>query len=317
MSVTSMAKLLLPSIISNALRRNATRMPRSSSDQLRFIEEGGIPWSDGYLSYRDAFISAALSDSTLLEIFRQGAPLPHRYGVGTDERCIEYPWLFSRLGSDTKVLLDAGSTFNHSVILEHPLLKSKLLHILTLGPEPSCFWHKGISYLFSDLRDIATRDSYYDAIACISTLEHVGYDNSSITGNSRYREKRPLDYIVAIRELLRVLKPGGRLFVTVPFGKYTDLGIQQQFDSATLNRAIDTFGKTEYLEVTFYRYSADGWTCATERECASCVYVSWIAEAWGTGSWPSPVPLEVDRAAAARAVACIAVRKPLESSRGS
>ena len=35
----------------------------------------------------------------------------------------------------------------------------------------------GVSCLYEDLRALPYRASYFDAVACISTLEHVGMDN--------------------------------------------------------------------------------------------------------------------------------------------
>jgi hypothetical protein len=88
----------------------------------------------------------------------------------------EYSWLLAHLQSGPEIFLDAGSALNHAFILEQPVLEKKKLHILTLAPESNCFWQKGISYLYHDLRSIPIRDGYYDAIVGLSTLEHVGCD---------------------------------------------------------------------------------------------------------------------------------------------
>ena len=169
------------------------------------------------------------------------------------------------------------------------------------------FWQKGISYLFHDVRDIPIRDAYYDTIACLSTLEHIGCDNALYTGDEAHRECKPEDFVLAMQELCRVLKLGGRLFLTVPFGIYRHFGTRQQFDQKLLARAIEAFGKESLLSVTFYRYTAEGWNVADAADCAECEYVEWIART--RDQWPDPLPVEPDLAAAARAVACVRLIK--------
>jgi len=204
--------------------------------------------------------------------------------------------------------LDAGSALNHAFILEQPVFEKKKLHILTLAPESNCFWQRGISYLFHDLRSVPIRDEYFDDIVCLSTLEHVGCDNSGYTRQEVYREHRSDDFILALQELSRILKPEGTLFLTVPFGEYRHFGSFQQFDEKLLSRAIDAFGRTNAV-TSFYRYSDTGWDVANIEDCTNVEYVEWVAKVWSGGQWPEPLPVEPDRAAAARCVACVKLTK--------
>jgi len=180
---------------------------------------------------------------------------------------------------------------------------------LTLAPETNCFWNKGISYLFEDLRWIPIRDAYYDTIVCLSTLEHVGCDNTFYIGQSAYKEQRSEDFLIAMQELARVLKPGGTLLLTVPFGAYRHFGSFQQFDSQLLSRAVAAFGETSGMSVNFYRYTVQGWDIASEEECANCQYVDWLVEVRSGAPWPTSPRREPDLAAAARAVACVKLTK--------
>ena len=280
----------------------------SPEPQGRGLPHEQIPWGPGYQQAKDEYVRHALADPQILTIFREHRPLPEQFGIGLDERCVEYPWVLTQLGPEPESVLDAGSVLNYRFILEHPSLNQKRLHIITLAPEPYCFWNRGISYLFHDLRSIPTRDSYYDTIVCISTLEHVGFDNSFFT-KEQAEEYRPDDFMIVMQEFSRVLKKGGTLLLTVPFGKLQRFSWQQQFDTGLLSQALAAFGETSTTSKSFYRYGRTGWDVASEEDCAESEYVQWLGRAFSGAPWPDPMQCEPDRAAAARAVACIRLKK--------
>jgi hypothetical protein len=86
-------------------------------------------------------------------------------------------------------LLDAGSALNHEFLLERGALASKGIHIATLSPEAECFWHRGVSYIFEDLRELPVFDCIYDIVVSVSTIEHVGCNNSFYTESPPSAEK--------------------------------------------------------------------------------------------------------------------------------
>ena len=81
---------------------------------------------------------------------------------------------------------------------------------------------RGISYLFSDLRHLPYADGYFDTVASISTLEHVGMDNVGYGADAPRADDPAKEMDLAIRELVRVLRPNGVLLVTVPYGRRED-----------------------------------------------------------------------------------------------
>ncbi|MHB1953053.1 MAG: class I SAM-dependent methyltransferase [Sulfobacillus sp.] len=268
-----------------------------------------VPWSAGFYEYKVRWFSTMLADASILQDFRSCQRLPGNFGYGVDERCIEYPWALSRLPKEPALVLDAGSTLNHGFMLDAPAMANKTIHICTLAPEPNAFHQRGVSYLYADLRELPLRDHLYDVVVCISTIEHVGCNNSGFTGDVRHHEESPDEYPAVMSELARVLKPGGTLLLTVPFGKHKHLGMQQVFDLAMLERAIASFGAASRVERTFYLYSDVGWQISEPHQCEDAEYVEWISRAWTTRQMPDPLPVEPDRAAAARAVACVEMVK--------
>ena len=276
------------------IKRNFSKSRRLA----KYHRRGCIPWSEGYLDYRNDFICSILSGEQNLARFRQKKNLPSGYGERLDERVIEYPWIFARLDASASLLLDVGSTLNQRFILEHPLLSKKRLVIYTLASE-WMFSQDNVSYIYGDLRETILLDAIFDEIACISTIEHIGMDNTMLyTGDEQFDEANTDDYQVVLKEFRRLLKPGGRLCITVPYGRYQNIGWMQQFDGVKLEEAINVFGGT-IRDQTFYKYNADGWQIAEAAECADCEYYNIHAR---NGFDP-------DYAAAARAVACVELVK--------
>jgi SAM-dependent methyltransferase len=235
-------------------------------DIAAYLCNGRRPWSRGYGSYKEEYIRRCLHDAALLENLEAESDLPASYGEFLDERVVEYPWLYARMRPFSGRLLDAGSALNHSFALEHPRLKSKELTIVTLAPESCCFWQHRISYVFADMRDLPFRDGYFDEVVSISTIEHIGKDNVIYTGDRAFRQNNNRDFLLAVRELKRVCKPGGKVYITVPYGQFTDFGWYQQFDRALVDELIAAFSPARIRE-TYFAYENGGWRRTRKDAC--------------------------------------------------
>lgn len=256
---------------------------------------GGMrPWTFGYAAYKRRKIAEIIG----LRIF-DSKILPRGYGFRLDERIVEYPWFLSRLPGQPGTLLDAGSILNHEFLLTHPGLASKRLFISTLAPEAECFCSRGVSYVYEDLRDSGFRDGNFDWVVSLSTVEHIGMDNTMLyTADPGKRENDKLAYLQATMEFRRLLKPGGTLYLSVPYGKHHDHGWFQIFDAAMVDRLIEAFAATRITE-THFRYSETGWVPSDRAASKNATYFD-IHEQRN---------YDADFAAASRAVVCLELVK--------
>jgi SAM-dependent methyltransferase len=258
-----------------------------------YIRGGRIPWSTGYGEYRMAYIDSLLADASALDTFRRNAPLARGHGFRVDERAVEYPWVFARLSSTGTRVLDAGSTLNYPNMLRHPRLASHTVIICNLVHDYRAP-NRNARYVTADLRLTPFPDEAFDVVVCISTLEHVGLETEVF--GARMAAFGGADR--ALFELHRVLRPGARLLVTVPFGQPGIYKWFRQYDAAAVSELIDRFAPRS-VESAYFRYLPEGWVLSSADECGSCEYFDIHA----TPRFDS------DYAAAARAVVCLSLQK--------
>ncbi len=234
----------------------------------QFREGGYKPWTPGYDVYKW---------ETIAQLIHSGRPFSEvlgteRFGYRIDERIVEYGWLFDRLTPAAGAMLDAGSALNFWTIVNHPKITSKRLVISTLAPESAAYWNLGVSYLYEDLRQTCLRDEAFDTIVSISTIEHVGMDNTMLyTSDQRLAENAPDEYLPFLDVLRRLLKPGGKLFLSFPYGRRKNHGWFQVFDADMVSRVIDRFAPSACDE-TIFQYSGDRWHKSTREDAkdATC-----------------------------------------------
>lgn len=143
-----------------------------------------------------------------------------------DERIAEYSWVMlrlSQLGSKPR-FLDVGCVMNTEYCLEKLLKQFSDIHFLNLVSEPLAL-HGRISYHSQDIRLCNLPKTSFDCITCISTLEHVGGDNSynnfSINGSAEFETSEKYStscWQHGFITLMELLAPQGLLLVSMPYG---------------------------------------------------------------------------------------------------
>lgn len=187
--------------------------------------------------YREACVRDLIADGTVswaTPVTRATA-----VGEGLDERVIELPLAFEQLQPRRAGrALDAGAALNLPLVHEEVRRgRVRLTHFTQSGErEVAQLAADRFGYAFGDLRDLPYRDGWFDRVLCVSTLEHVGMDNTRYGGP---QENAPGSHVDAIVEMMRVLAPGGSLFLTFPTGAHQDNGWFQVFDRPQVKRMVE------------------------------------------------------------------------------
>jgi O-antigen chain-terminating methyltransferase len=175
----------------------------------------------------------------------------------TGERVVEVPWVVSRYGGEQRVL-DVGSAFAVSVYLRHLIgLGIAELHGVDLSARPI----KGMVMTKADVRSMPYPNGHFQLILCISTLEHVGRDNSKY---EIAEGGQPEGDVEGLSEMARVLEKQGRILITVPFGRLEHQNWFKQYDLPAWG-ALLTRARLMAREQAIFEYSPSaGWKVATD-----------------------------------------------------
>ncbi|MBN1589441.1 MAG: class I SAM-dependent methyltransferase [Pirellulales bacterium] len=191
--------------------------------------------------------------------------LPENFGRAMPERVVEL--LLARLLYEpgTKVL-DVG----HANAMQCHLDLIKALpsprditgiDIAEPGYDASAYYRDSI---LGDIADTGVESNWFHTIWCISALEHFGMDNSGYTGEFSMDSSLPA---VALREMLRILKPEGQILVTVPFGRYEDNEWFINYDSEHLQSLLKVARPQSTIHELYFRHTfGSGWTPAAAEE---------------------------------------------------
>lgn len=129
------------------------------------------------------------------------------------ERTAEIPAVLSILAERTgERVLEVGNVLSHYVTVRHDVIDK---------------YEKAPGIINEDIVDFSPA-SPYDAVVCISTLEHIGWDEDPQDTIRIYIEKKdpkdvlkhadPSKIAATITLLKKMVRPGGRIIFSVPIG---------------------------------------------------------------------------------------------------
>ncbi len=262
-----------PELVTAQFRRLRLRLPQ--------------PWSRrlGQLAYLpkllggDAGTRREFTEEPLIERLVHGGQPLEEIGVGLTERVVEIPWVLRSLpaGSRTRVL-DIGTAFS-------PVVYKRLLVRAPQTVEVADLAAAEILHLrthVADVRSLPLPSDSFDVAICLSTLEHVGMDNTSYNVASGGGGD-----VDALRELGRVAP---LVLVTVPAGADADMGWQRQYAPSTFRRVVEQAGLAVQRLQVFAHDPVRGWSAVEEDSVAGRSYG--------------------ENATAAAAIVCAELRRP-------
>ena len=130
------------------------------------------------------------------------------------DRYIEYSFVTRNLPCIPTKVLDVGSCGSY-----FPLILAGLgYEVVSIDlREYSIIRHlkfENFTFIKEDIKKITLPDNLFNTIIAVSTIEHIGI-------GGRYGEDSCLrGDIAALKQMTRILKMGGEIFLTFPFGKY-------------------------------------------------------------------------------------------------
>lgn len=139
-----------------------------------------------------------------------------------DERVLEYPYFLSWLLARKELaenLLDVGCVLNNKLV--NQVLQQNVTSLWFSNPaiEPLALSFP-VNYHVAALRQAFPGGAQFSLVTSLSTIEHIGYDNSQygIDVSTQYDQPSEHPYLQALTLLAEFTAPGGSLLVSVPFG---------------------------------------------------------------------------------------------------
>lgn len=125
-----------------------------------------------------------------------------------NQRFIEYPWILQKLVSGKgKLLLDVGCTGS---LLDHELL-ARGYSVVGLDINDHTMRSNFETFIQTNILNTRLPSEKFDVIVCISVIEHIGlnvYSQNLLLNDGD---------LLAIKEIERLLKPGGVFVLTLPY----------------------------------------------------------------------------------------------------
>jgi SAM-dependent methyltransferase len=122
--------------------------------------------------------------------------------------------------------------------------------VLGVDARPMPLRHPNFTMIQTQLAELPFEDESFDAAVALSTGEHtgLGWYTSEASGTSEEQ---------AVAEVFRVLKRGGRLLLTVPFGGQSAAPGQRSYNRVQLDRLLHAF---HVVERGYGVQEGDAWT---------------------------------------------------------
>jgi len=182
-------------------------------------------------------------------------PSREHFDAVVTDRVVEEPWVVSKVRPGETVL-DFGSATSRYLLDLAPGCRIYAIDIRPTPPRP------GIGVVLGDIMRAPFRPAAFDVVACVSTIEHVGLDVYG-QGPDEFGDE------VAMRHLRTLLRPGGRLLLTMPFGRRTVSAWLRVYDARAFRRLTEGY---RLLSAVYYRRDGDAFVPCDARDLAGAAF---------------------------------------------
>lgn len=237
--------------LSALLRRGVLKSnPQKDECQITKKDLSGCAqiFDETYFARRNPLIQSLIEDvrsGKSIDFILSGIP-----ANSYDERIVEYPyfakWLLSQpTGLD---ILDIGCVLNNKVVSRLLRKHCNRVWLCNVAIENSIFVQNPVFYHISNLFDAFPSGEQFNLVSCLSTIEHIGYDNSQYGCKlkSLYSEPNIDPLVTALKKIASLTASKGRFCISLPFGyrealvhPVTKKIASQVFDFDSLNIGID------------------------------------------------------------------------------
>jgi SAM-dependent methyltransferase len=238
------------------LRHDIQQYFTRQSEDLTFLTASRaelLNWAESHMGYRAQF---GLWINEPVAVRYEANRVTWHY---TNERVVEIPFVLQTLAklSIPSRILDIGSC--ESLV---PLFLASLGHRVTaLDIREYSYSHPRLYSVRTNIVDWCGDGQSYDAVVLLSTLEHIGlpcYSNEVIDLEADRK---------AMEVVHRVLRPGGTLILTVPFGLSNRDDFQRTYSASDLKELLQGFS-IQRCGLT-YRLDQRTWTTKWDIEPCS------------------------------------------------
>lgn len=212
----------------------------------RLAREGRVADLDGAAAELINFAASHRGFAAQAELWLN-PPLTVAHSAGdvrlgqVNERIVEVPFAMRALGRVPvgSRVLDFGSSESTLALS----LATMGYRVTALDLRPYPFEHPNLRSVASPLEAWDAPPGGFDAVLCVSTVEHVGLgwygeDGSRENGDA-----------LAMRRLRELLAPGGICVLTVPYGAWSVDDVQRRYDAAHLDSLVDGWEVLERMVV--------------------------------------------------------------------
>lgn len=177
--------------------------------------------------------------------------------AGVSERILEHIFVHTRLPAPPARVLDLGCAESTCSIE----LASLGFQVVGVDLRRLPLEHPNFQMVKANLAELPFPDGSFDVVISLSTIEHVGLGWYA-EGEDRATDER------AAAEAWRVLRPGGRFILTVPYGRAAETPLQRVYDAARLDHLLAKFRR---VETAFGLREGESWAYSTDAARAGAV----------------------------------------------